>query len=191
MLGLLRKNSKHWLVIALVAMAVIGMSFFFGYSFRDDGGNSYAAKVDGDPIQMTHFIDRYRNVLEYYKRQLGGNADESLLKSLNIKQKVLSGMVQGKILSKAALKNDFVISSRELRDSISSIPIFQDNGKFSMDRYKGYLAYAKYSPRQFETERKEELLVGKMQDLISKSSKASNEEIKYAYLIDNEKIELS
>ena len=86
MLSTLRRNSKHWLVTAIIAVVIVGLGFFFGSSNRESArGVGWAAKVDGETIKMGEFLNRYRAVVENYRAKLGPNFDEKLLEQLNIR----------------------------------------------------------------------------------------------------------
>lgn len=192
MLDILRKNSRHWLVVGLMALVVVGLSAFFGYSSRDaNSGQTWAAKIDGDTIKMGEYITRYRNVVEMYRRKIGPDFDEKLLQQLNIKFQILSSMVMDRILFREAKNNGMDVSSLELRDSISQIPYFQKDGKFNMDYYKGMLTYNKMTANEFENIQRRELLREKVRQFVSASSKVSDEELKNAYTVENQKVRLA
>ena len=193
MLDILRRNSRHWLVIALMALVVVGLTLFFGSSSRNSKGasNTWAAKVGGDTIKMGEFLTRYRNVVENYKRKFGPDFDEKLLEPLNIKFQMLSSMVTDRIIEKESKKDGLGVSSVELSDIIAKIPYFQKDGAFSLGYYKGMLAYNRMSPKEFEEIQKREILREKLGDIIMNSYKASDEEIRDAYIVDNQATSIS
>ena len=193
MLDILRRNSRHWLVIALMALVVVGLTLFFGSSSRNSKGasNTWAAKVGGDTIKMGEFLTRYRNVVENYKRKFGPDFDEKLLEPLNIKFQMLSSMVTDRIIEKESKKDGLGVSSVELSDIIAKIPYFQKDGVFSLDYYKGMLAYNRMSPKEFEEIQEREILREKLGDIIMNSYKASDEEIRDAYIVDNQATSIS
>jgi hypothetical protein len=192
MLDILRRNSRHWLVIALMAIVVVGLTLFFGYSSKDmSQGAGWAAKVGGDTIRMGEFLTRYRNVVENYRRKFGPDFDEKLLEPLNIKFQILSGMVTDRIIEKQAKKDGIGVSRVELRDMIAQVPYFQKDGVFSMDYYKGMLAYNRMTPMEFEEIQRREVLREKLGDIIINSYKISDEELSEAYIMDNQNLRLS
>ena len=192
MLDILRKNSRHWLVVGLMAIVVVGLTAFFGYSARDTaGGQAYAAKVGADTIKMGEYITRYRNVVEMYRKRLGPDFSEKLLEPLNIKFQILSGMVVDRITYQEAKNNGLDVSKDELRDSIANVPYFQKDGKFSMDYYKGMLSYNRMTANEFENIQRREMLREKMKGIIAGSSKVSEDELKEAYKVNNQKIKVS
>ena len=114
------------------------------------GGRSWAAKVGDKTIKMSHFANIYNRQLERIRQQFGGKVDEKLMESLNIKFRVLSGLVQNKILAAEAAENLLNVSNEELVQTLMQVPAFQKDGKFDMDYYKGFLAYNKFTINEFE-----------------------------------------
>ena len=188
MLSTLRRNSKHWLVTAIIAVVIVGLGFFFGTSNRDSAmGVGWAAKVDGETIKMGEFLNRYRAVVENYRAKLGPNFDEKLLEQLNIRSYILKNIVDEKLAAKEAIVNGLGISDEQLRDNIQQYPAFQKDGAFSMEYYKQLLSYNRIKPAEFERMQREEMLRQKLKMLVYSSSKASDEEILTAYREENEK----
>ncbi len=192
MLNVLRKNSQHWLVMAIIVVVIVGLAFFFGYSSRDTAsGQTWAAKVDGQTIKMGEFLTRYRNIVERYRQQFGASFDEKMLEAFNLRGRILQEMVYDVIIAKEAEKNDFFISDEELRETIASVPYFQKDGKFNLEYYKSILNYNRTSPQEFEKAQNDELIKRKLHDFISASAKASDDEVVAQHKIDNDKRSIS
>lgn len=192
MLDVLRKNSRHWLVTIIIAVVIVGLTAFFGSAARNSmGGAGWAAKIDGEPIKLADFLNRYSVVVENYRQKLGANFNDKIIKALNIKMQVLKGMVSQKIIAKEAYNNGFGVSNTELVDKISKIPAFQKDGKFNMDYYKGVLSYNRMKPADFEEMQRDDITRDKLRDIISSSAKVSEAELIAAYKMDNDKIKLS
>lgn len=189
MLGLLRKNSKHWLVLTIVAVAAFGMAFFFGSSQNKGEISSWAAKVDGETISFNAFNNVYTMQMNKFRSQFP-DLDEKFLQNLNLKQRVLSNLVMNKLLAISSYKNGFIVSDEELKDKIITTPIFQREGRFDLDYYKGFLAYSGYSSSEFEKSLKEDLLSSKFKEFINASVEISEDEYKLSYLLDKEKISI-
>lgn len=192
MLNVLRRNSQHWLVMAIIVVVIVGLAFFFGYSSRQSSGaQTWAAKVGSEKIKMGEFLSRYRTVIERYKRQFGGAFDERMLDSFNIRGRILQEMIYERIIAKEAEDNHISVPKEELREAIASVPYFQKDGKFNMEYYKTILNYNRTSPQEFEKMQYDELVRNKLRDLVASSSKTSDEEVIAQHKIENEKISLS
>lgn len=192
MLDVLRKNSRHWLVSAIIAIIIIGLSAFFGYSSRDsEQGLGWVVKVDGETVKTGEFLNRYRAVVENYRAKLGAGFDEKLLESLNIRSYILKGIVDEKLLAKEADMAGIKVSELQLRDNIMQYPAFQKDGKFSMEYYKSLLSYNRTKPAEFERLQMEELQRQKMREMIYSASKINDDEVLNDYRTENETIKLS
>ncbi len=192
MLNVLRKNSQHWLVMVLIVVVIVGLALFFGYSSRDTGGGqSWAAKVDGETIKMGEFLTRYRNMVERYRKQMGPSFNEQLLESLNIRGRILQDMVYERIIAKEAARNNIKVSDEELREAIASVPYFQKDGKFNVEYYKTILNYNRTSPQEFEKMQRQELVGSKLRNIIASSGKVTDEEVIAGHSLENTKISLA
>ncbi len=188
MLDVLRRNSKHWLVTAIIAVIIVGLGFFFGSSNRDSvKGVGWAAKVDGEPIKMGEFLNRYRAVVENYRAKLGPNFDEKLLEQLNIKSYILKNIVDEKLAAKEAMMNGLGVPDEQLRENIQQYPAFQKDGAFSMEYYKQLLSYNRIKPAEFEKMQRDDILRQKLRMLVYTSSKTSDDEVLTLFRMENEK----
>jgi len=189
MLGVLRKNSKHWLVITLVGIGVFGMAFFFGASNEKTTLPTWAAKVEGETISLRALNNIYAMQVDRIKSQYP-EIDEKMLENLNYKEKILSDLVLNKLLSINAKKIGFIVSDEELKDTIINTSMFHKNNKFDLDYYKGFLAYSGYSSSEFENSFKSDALNVKLKELISESVKISDKELELFYIMENEKLNI-
>jgi peptidyl-prolyl cis-trans isomerase D len=62
-----------------------------------------------------------------------------------------------------------MVSDEEVFDVVSSMPVFQKDGKFDPAIYKKVLAANKYSPAAFEKNLKDDILKERMRRLIKES----------------------
>lgn len=75
-----------------------------------------------------------------------------------IRQTAFSHLLNGYIVSAGAKKEGFLVGDGELRESIRSIPIFQDKGQFIYSRYKAYLKSQYLKPAQFEAQIRRDII---------------------------------
>jgi len=192
MLGTLRKTQTKftkWLLILLAATFLFGFGFIasdFGVGSRVPQG--VAAKVNGEEIPTLELYktidllrDRYR---QFGIPQESAGSDFITLSALNT-------LIELKLLSQKAREIGIRVTDEELRDSIMSNAAFQENGKFSFERYKDILRYGfKDSISEFERRYKEELLATKLRVLIEGTASITDEELLDIYKMENEKVNL-
>jgi len=190
MLGALRKNSKHWLVMTLVAVGVFGMAFFFGSSNESGSIPTWAAKVQGETISFKTLNNIYASQVERIKTQYP-EIDAKMLENLNYKEKILSDLILNKLVSNNAKSIAYLVSDSELKEHIVNNTMFHKDGKFNIDYYKGFLAYSGYSTSDFENAYRSDILNAKLRETILSSVVISDKEYELAYLLENEKISIS
>jgi peptidyl-prolyl cis-trans isomerase D len=84
------------------------------------------------------------------RQGLGPNFDPKLLETPEARAAVLDQLVLDRALANEATKSNVVITVDRLREFISNVPAFQQDGKFSYDRYKAFLASRGQSEAAFE-----------------------------------------
>ena len=63
------------------------------------------------------------------------NTDPALFDSPEFKKAVLDNLISTELMNQSIDKNGFVISNEQLSSYIVGMPDFQENGKFSQERY--------------------------------------------------------
>jgi peptidyl-prolyl cis-trans isomerase D len=166
MLMRIREGFGRWVIIAILGL--IAVSFvFWGVDFNL-GGPSYAAKVNGDEIPLSEFERNLQaeqaQFLELYRIEL----DEDVRRQL--RASVVDRLVRQTALSQRVEEKGYRISDERLAASIRSIPMFQIGGQFSLDAYRGQLAFQGLSPNAFEALQRQQLELIDLQTGIVNSS---------------------
>ena len=136
------ENNKVVIQIILGAVALTFVGF---------GISSYSTVVD-DPFLVK--IGNTKITMRDLDRELNGQPVDA-----SSRQRALEGLVQRDLLLSDA--NDFglTISAAQLRQAISAIPQFQDNGQFSLDKYKAFLDERQMTGPMFEARISRDLLM--------------------------------
>src|SRR5690606_29470854 len=69
---------------------------------------------------------------------------------MGIKQSVLNGLIQQKLILNAAAELGFIVSLNEIKQEIRNLPYFQTNNQFDVNLYRNMLQANGYIPSQFE-----------------------------------------
>ena len=125
-------------------LALISLPFaFFGvdYYFRSAGDRAgEVARVAGTPISQAEFDNTLRQQQERMRQALGGNFDPAVFDDPEVRYSLLDGLIGQKLLQEQARRGQFSVSDDQLRQFISEIPAFQEDGKFSQARYEQLLS---------------------------------------------------
>ena len=145
------RSHRSWMMLFILVL-ILPSFVFFGIQ----GYNSYVnqdgalATVDGAPITQQEYDVALRDSMERLRQGLGPNFDPKLLETPEARAAVLDQLVLDRALANEANKSNVVVTVERLREFIANIPAFQQDGKFSYDRYKAFLASRGQSEAAFE-----------------------------------------
>lgn len=141
------------LVLILPSFVLIGVSGYTNYV----SGDKDLVKVGDSAVTLQEFELARRNQLEQMQRSGMGRFDPEVLNNRPAREMLLESLVDRRILVDTAMRERFSVSDAVLRNAIASMPEFQEDGKFSAERYNQLLASAGLSTRDFEQGQRGEL----------------------------------
>jgi peptidyl-prolyl cis-trans isomerase D len=149
MLQILRRKAQSPLIqIIVVVIALVFIFWGVGTNMRNS--NQSAIVVNGEEISFQQYSQAYDRAYQQLTKQFGGNVPKGLAESLGLKQQVVNQIIQTALLRQGASAMGIEVSGDDIRTFIETMPQFQDNGAFSMERYKSILASNKMAPNKFE-----------------------------------------
>jgi peptidyl-prolyl cis-trans isomerase D len=148
-----RKNKTASVFVTLL-IGIIVLSFMFtGYQSMQAGSPNAIGKVGDLPIKPEEYQQEYNRQIEFYKQMMGGGEiSQKQIEAMGIKQAVIRNLVQRKLMVKFASDMGAFPSEEEVKTEIKSLPYFQTNGQFDINRYKGLLAANRLTPTEFEAD---------------------------------------
>lgn len=109
--------------------------------------------------------------------------DEQLLSQLAYQNLVLKNIAQ---------REKITVSNKEVVNSISTFPLFNNKGKFNNKTYRNILKYnLDIIPRDFEEGVRNFIVISKLKENITKNVAVSEDELAEFYKNENEKVKLS
>ncbi len=151
-------REKKWVVRIFLALICIPFALF-GVEWYQRGGVSVdaIAVVDGEKVLVQEFNQRYQIQQDQFRRMLGRNFDPSVFDTPQARQGVVDQLVTERMLGRYVFRNQMAPSDSELAQSIAEMPDFQDNGKFSKERYQELLRATNRTPLQFQEDTRRNL----------------------------------
>lgn len=142
------KYAAAWLIFG----AIILVFAFWGLTpddrmFSQGGPVATVNDVAISQAQFFDMVDRLQRDPQFQQFENFGDMGRQLLQS-----QALNQLIQGEILSQAAQKERIWTSDTEVRDVITSIPAFQEEGRFKREYYMNYLNAVRKIPSEFEEE---------------------------------------
>ena len=185
-----RRVQSVWTKTLFLIIALVFVFFGVG-SFGDSPQVQIVATVDDDPITLQDFQRALRNVESNYREAYKERFTPELMQQLNLRQQTLDQLIDAKLLVKEARRIGFSASDEEVREEIAAYPAFQGYGSFSPDRYRRLLRYLRMTPREFEEQQRDQLVIQKFQKFIEGTARATDFEVEELYRFEQEQVDLS
>jgi peptidyl-prolyl cis-trans isomerase D len=196
MLDLIRKKQKT-VIIKVVFWAIIATfvgTIFLVWGKGKDGGEedaSVAVTINKTKIGFEEYQTAYSNLYRFYQNIYREQLTPDLEKQLRIRQQALDALIEHALLLQEGKRLGIKVSQEELVKSIAQIPVFQENGVFSKERYLQVLAYQRMTPDGFEAIQKRQLLTEKVRERIQEGITVTDEDIEQEYRSQNEKVNIA
>ena len=138
MLETLREFANRKIVQILLALFLIVPFAMFGvdYYFHSPVGGDVVATVGRVPIGTYDFDEALRKQADVYRQQLHGNFDPSIMENPEIRKAVLDRLIADRLVTIGADRAGIRLSDRQLAEKIVAEPAFQEDGRFSKQRYE-------------------------------------------------------
>jgi len=152
---------KYKIVLqSILGLIVVSFAFWGVGSYRSAFDSSgVVAEVGGSQISQQEFARAMQQQGERLSAALGRGVDPAALDTPAMRRELLDGMISQRVLALYAAKQNMRVSDAQLRDAIAGIPAFQENGKFSIDRYRTLLRAQNLTEAQFEHDMRSDLVM--------------------------------
>jgi len=156
------------IVLALIMLPfmLVGVDWYF----RGGGKDEPVATVGGEKITRQEFDQALRDQSERLRQTMGRNFDPAMLDNPDVRYAVVENLVNQRLLAAEASRERFRISDAQLADFIAGLPAFQEEGKFSRERYRALLQDQNMTPAMFEDRVRRDLALAPLQEPIASGS---------------------
>ena len=179
------------LVLLFVILAFVGTSVvYFGADAlgRKRLGDNSVATVNGEDIPVDRFRRAYSSYIEFYRQIYKDRLSPEMAERLGISQQVINDLVQDALIGQQARREGVVVTDDELRARIQQVRAFQEDGRFSRDRYLMVLHNLRIDPTEFEADQRRDLVRRKMEGLVKDGVKVSPDELLQAYAFRKDRV---
>lgn len=189
MLDIFRKHATSWLIKAFFFLIAFVFIFWGGYSYktREEG---QIAKVGDQYISVIEYNKSYQQMIEMFRRQMGGKFNEDLIRQFDLKKQALETLVDRIVLAKAAEELGLGATAQEIQARVFQIPAFQTDGRFDKNRYVALLQQNRMTPESFEQSLAEEVAFQKLEDFIKRRAIVTEAEIEADFLSSHTPVQL-
>jgi peptidyl-prolyl cis-trans isomerase D len=191
MLKAMRDSFHHlkWTLFAVIIVFVLGFVFVSGTGTGNENpATRTVAEVSGKNISALEFDRMYREQVERYRSMYGGNFTPQLARTLDLPRQVLEGMVDRQLRLEGARRLKLRVSDEELSRHVTSLPVFQENGKFiGREKYERLLRNNGMTAVRFEEGYREDLLLQKYDAAIREGVVVTDADIRREFDVRNDK----
>jgi len=195
MLDRMRRH-KGWLKWSLALVVLTFVVFYIPDFLTTPTGaapSEVLAEVDGEPITVGAFQQRYNAQVQAYRNAYGGQINDQLIKQLGIDRQILNSLVDEEAMVAESRKQGITVSDVEIRERILALPGFQENGKFiGEQRYRQLLQFQNppMTTADFERSLRRALQIEKLRNAISGWMSVSDADVATEFRRRNEKVKL-
>ncbi len=155
MFDLVRNNKR----IVQIFLALIALPFaFFGVeSYMNQGSIGNDVARVGEAKITRYALDEALREEEQTQRRANPNFDSKTLRSAEGRRAVLENLINRQLLWNEIERLKILVPDEAVRQVIAAQETFQDNGKFSNERYNLFLAGQGLNPLRFESDLRRDL----------------------------------
>lgn len=138
MFDLVTKHKR--LLQVLLGLLILPFAFFGIDSYTRSARNAgEAASVDGTSVSFRELAEETRRQQDRLRQMLGAGADAAALDTPEMRLAILESLVSQRLITNQVASAHLALSKDAVVASILAAPEFQEGGKFSPERYAGYL----------------------------------------------------
>lgn len=188
MLDFLRKKKRSWVITLFLVMIVLVFILWGVGGYLNEPKLEILAEVNGEVISQREFEVHYQRLVEFYRGLFKGTLTQETLRGLNLRGAIVEELVQKRLLLQEARRLGLEMSDEEIMEALARVPEFQVDGRFSKNRYLQVLRSNRLSPAQFEVERREQITIQKLYDIIQDAIQVSDGELRERYSLEQERV---
>lgn len=167
-----------WVVVAIIAIpfAFVGIE-----TFQSGGGDPTVVKVGSQKITEAQVQAAYEQRLRQLQDMLGESFRADMIEPQKFREGVLQEMIQESSLRQHGEQSGYAATDAALLTTLSTIPAFQKDGKFSADTYREALARQGLTPKNFEAQLRDGLAMDQVRDSVIGSAFVTSAEVAAAW----------
>ncbi len=162
----MRKHARYFYVLFFI---VIITFIFWGVGTKDKSTTETVVEIGKEKITVEEFWRAYERTRDTYRELYKDQPFDEIEKKLNLKQMVLNGLLEERVLLISARELGLTASDEDLQQTIINDPRFRRDGVFKKDIYLRTLTMNRLTPDMYEGMLRDQLAVDRMRRLIISS----------------------
>jgi peptidyl-prolyl cis-trans isomerase D len=169
MLQSIRDKATGWLAYVIIGLIAIPFALWGLGEYFGGAGPLVAAEVNGEEIPVRLVQQEVRVQRDEIARMFGGTIPPNLFDERELREAALESLIQRALLRQAADRNGFRASPEGVVTEIQALPVFQENGRFSPERYYAVLQAQRLVPGDFERDVGQSIVLSQARQAIAAS----------------------
>ena len=149
--------AKGWIAYVIFGLLILTFALWGIHSYLGGGEERFVAEVNGELIGQREFRDAVQSERESLRQMFGGQLPGDLVSDEVIRERALDTVVARKLIEQTLETYGFAVSDAEVLAHIRSQPFFQDNGRFSAQRYENILKQQRIAKGSYEASVRQQL----------------------------------
>lgn len=150
MLQTIREHTQGWIAGTIISIIILTFALWGIHSYFIGGAsNSVVAEVNGIDISKEQLAVAYERLRRQVQIQYGSNKTSTTRDEAILKSRALQSLVELEVLKQGSIAQGFKVSDRQIDTYLQSMPEFQVDGQFSMDRFQEILSSTLLSTSEF------------------------------------------
>lgn len=174
-----------WLVVGSLVLTTF---FVWGKGGFNGGSTDGVAVVNGETIPIERYQQLYQAYVARYSQMYPDRFTPDMADRLGLRQQVVNDLVQEALVVQRAKAEGFEVTDEELNAQIQAIPVFQQNGVFSVKLYQEFLRRRGTTAAVFEAEIRRDLTRFKVESAVRAGVKVSDAEVEQTFAYRRERV---
>ncbi|WP_018949941.1 SurA N-terminal domain-containing protein [Thioalkalivibrio sp. ALMg11] len=163
MLQAIRDRASGWLAYVIIGLITIPFALWGLGEYFGGAGPLVAAEVNGTDIAVRDVHQEARAQRDEMARMFGGEIPDDVLDEQGIRLQAMETLIRQELLRQAADSAGFKAAGDSVLREIRGMPVFQEEGRFSRERYSQLLNAQRISPADFEEDIARSIVMSQIQ----------------------------
>ncbi len=183
-------KGQRWLAILLLGLLILVFALWGAYGIVDlsFGTPSYGLKVNGEEVPATQLQNAWQEQQSKYQQQL--KTDIPAAMRAKLQDQLIEQFVRETLVRQRATERGFRVDDQAVAAAYQRETAFQVGGKFDPMAAKGMLAQVGMTPEKYETQLRNSLQVGQLEQSLQIGDFMTQAEIARAFALENEQREV-
>ena len=114
-------SKMSYFILTFIFLIITASFLFSGFDKFSLGGGKNVATVDGTEITIKEYQAALNKQVEFFNQMMGGKGmTQKQLEEMGIKQSVMNGLVQQKLIANTADSMGLIVSLDEIKNEINA-----------------------------------------------------------------------